>query len=213
MSVLDFVAGALFSVRVTKNLTTNPDDKWVNSYEFQATDAGTESELLTLGTAVANFESEFHHNVVIFDRILISTWAADSVPYNPATFISSTLTLVGQVGAVGGLLALNTCLSVTRQAASGRFGHLFYRGVLEDPEVTAPSGKTVLVSRANQQTKINDALTASGLDEYLGADPAGRLELVMINAGGTQVRKVTQLFAQGVSTVPLDHAWFNRTSP
>jgi hypothetical protein len=213
MTVLSFVADDLFTLRVTKYLSTNPANKWQNSYEFQANDGGGEAELLALGTALVEFESSFHHDVVTFDRLLISTWEADSVPYNPSTFISSTLTAVGGIGPVGDLLALNTCLSVARIAGSGRFGHIFYRGVLEEVEISAPAGVNILASRAAQQTKINDALTDSGLEDYVGVAPTGAFRLVMVDKTGAQVRNVIQVRAQGVSTIPTDHAWFNRTSP
>jgi hypothetical protein len=212
MPVTSFATDDLFIFRVTKYLSTNPANKWANSYEFRAAAGGDEGDLLALGNLLVQFEARFHHNVVIFDRILISTWAADSVPYDPATFISSTLTATGAIGPVTDLLALNQCLSVARIAASGRFGHIFYRGVLEEAEVAAPAGVSVLVSRAGQQVKIDDALEDSGLADYVGEGATGALRLVMVNAAGTQVRTVNQLRVQGVSTIPTDHAWFNRTT-
>lgn len=213
MSVTSFVADDLFVVRVTKYLSTNPSNKWANSYEFQATAGGDEGDLLTLGNKLVLFESRFHHDVVTFDRVLISTWAADSVPYNPETFISSTLTAVGAIGPVGDLLALNQVLSVARIAGSGRFGHIFYRGVLEEVEVSAPAGVLILADRAAQQTKIDDALTDTDMGDYLGEAPSAALKMVMVSKDGSQIRPIIQLRAQGATTLPTDHAWFNRTTP
>jgi hypothetical protein len=211
MTVLSFVADDLFVIRVIKYLSTNPDNKWANSYEFQATAGGDEGDLLTLGNVLVQFEATFHRTAVVFDRILISTWAEDSVPYDPATFISSTLTATGAVAIGGQLQALNTTLSVARIASSGRFGHLFYRGILEELDIGAPAGKAVLVSRAAQQVKIDDAAEDSGFDAYFGEAPTGSLRMVMVNKAGDQIRPVNQLRVQGVSTIPTDHAWFNRT--
>jgi len=211
MTVLTFAAADLFVFRVVKYLSTNPDNKWANSYEFRANATGTESDLLTAGEKLVDFEVAFHRTNVIFDRILISTWEADSVPYDPSTFISSTLTAIGTAAISGDMMALNTCMSVARIAASGRFGHLFYRGVLLEEDVEAPAGRSVLVDRAAQQANIDAALSSSGLGDYI--DPFGdtAVQMAMINKDGTQVRKITQLRVQGVSSVPLDHAWFNRT--
>lgn len=211
MSVVTYAADALFVIRVTKYLNTNPDNKWANSYEFQALDAGGEAQLLALGEALVDFEATFHHTAVIFDRILISTWEPDSVPYNPAVFIASTLTAAGGNTSGGELLPLDKCLSVARVAATGRFGHLFYRGALTESDTTAPAGKSILGDRPAMQTIIDDAITSAGFDAYIGQD-ATTHKLVLINADGDQVRGVNQLNVQGVATIKTDHKWFNRSN-
>lgn len=210
MSVTSIAVDDLFTVRVVKYLTTNPDNKWANSYEFQSNAVGGEAELLLLAEALVNFEAAMHLTVVRFDRITISTWQPDSVPYDPSTFISSTLTQDGLLGASDDILALNTTFSVSRQCASGRFGHLFYRGCLTEGDVEAPAGKNVLTDRPAKQTLIDDFLTSTGFGEYIGTSPEATLGMVLVNADGTQVRPVINLRAQGVSSVPQDHAWFNR---
>jgi hypothetical protein len=212
VTVLSIAVDDLFTVRVVKYLSTNPANKWANSYEFQSNAIGSESELLLLASSLVNFEIALHLGVVTFDRVLISTWEPDSVPYNPANFISSTLTGVGTRGGSGDALPLDKTFSVTRQAASGRFGHLFYRGVLVEGDTEAPAGKSVLTDRPAWQTDVAAALTSSGFEEYIGTTPEASLGLVMVNADGTQVRPVIALRAQGVSSVPTDHAWFNRTT-
>lgn len=213
MSVLSFVSGDRFIVRVVKSLSTNPDNQWANSYEFRALDAGAEADLLTLGEALVDFEATMSINTTVFQRILISTWQPDSVPYDPTAFISSTLTASGGVLPPTDALALNQCLSVSRQAASGRFGHLFYRNWLKEGDVTAPAGKSVLVDRTALQSTLDGAITSSGLTDYLGGGSPGNLVMCMVNAEGTNMRTVNNLRVQGVSTIPQDHAWFNRTTP
>jgi len=210
LPVTTYAAGALFVLRVTKHLITNPDNKWANSYEFKAVEGGSESELLTLGLSLVNFEKHFHFTTTIFDRLLISTWEPDSVPYDPESFISTTLTAEGELTFSGDTLALDQALSITRSAAFGRFGHLFYRNCLEESHVEAPAGKSILVSRALHQTHIDEALDTSNLGDYIGLAPEESLQLVMVNADGDQVRPVVQLRAQGVSSIKPDHKWFNR---
>lgn len=213
MTVLSFAEGDLFTVRVVKRLSTNPNNKWANSYEFRATLAGSTDELLALGSAVVSFEQKMHKNTVRFDRLLMSTWEADSVPYDPTSFLSTTLTASGTLGGSGDNVALNIALAVTRQAQSGRFGHIFYRGSLEEGDITAPAGVMTLLLPDDMQDTLEAALTASGLADYIGITPTGAFGMVMVNRTGTQVRPVSALRAQGVSTIPQDHAWFNRTSP
>lgn len=210
MTVLSFVADDRFIVRVVKNLTTNPDNGWANSYEFVATAPGDEGDILDLGTKVVLFEANIHLGFVNFARLLISTWEPDSVPYNPEAFLSTTLTQAGLRGGSGEPIGLGQTFSVARVASSGRFGHLFYRGALVEGDVQAPAGKTVLTSRSGFQDTITGSLEDSGLDAHIAAG-GGTLKMCMINKDGSQTRLIQELIAQGVSSVPQDHAWFNRT--
>jgi len=211
MTVHDFDTGARFVIRVFKNHFDNPSDTWVNSYEFKANESGTEGVLIELGNEVVAFEKAMHGVKISFNRMTISTWEEDSVPYNPLAFISTTLTGVGAVGEVTGLEPLNECLSVSRVCASGRVGHIFFRGALDAAEVFSPGGRATLIDDTEIQGRIDDALTASGLGETLGVLSAGSFQMVLIDKPGTTVRNVVGLVAAGVSFLPLDHAWFNRT--
>lgn len=213
MPVTPFVTDDKFVIRIRKYLTTNPDNRWVNSYEFRAVASGDEGDLLVLGLALVSYEQWIHYETVAFDSLLISTWAEDSKPYDPEAFISSPLTGIGlRVPDTEDLLGLSNCIDVRRFAATGRYGHIFYRGSLVESEVEAPAGKTLLTNRAAIQTIITDALDDTGMDTFLGPS-AALLQMVMINATGTQVRPVISLNVGQVAQVKQDHRWFNRTSP
>lgn len=212
MTVVAFVHDDKFIYRVTKYHKNNPDNKWVNTYEFVANIDGSLTDLLTLGTALVQFEQAMHYNVVTFDRLLISTWEPDSVPYNPLNLVATPLTAIGTADPEGSdVEPLNMCLNVRRFAGAGRFGHLFYRGALIEGQVESPAGKPILTNRTLIQTSIDNALSDSGLDAYIGVG-GGDLSLSMINLGGDEVRTVLSLQAAGVASVPMDHAWFNRTT-
>lgn len=210
MPVTSFDADERFIFRVTKSLATNPDRQWGNTYEFRAVTSGSTDELLTLGVALVEFEQTMSMTAVVFDRLLISTWTPDSVPYDPAAFIATSLTGVGARGGLADLQPLTQCLSITRQATSGRFGHIFLRGFLLEDDTSAPAGKPVLTSRSSIQTSLDSALTDSGLAAYIGAGGHVALQMVMISADGSNTRDVVNLRVQGVAQLPLDHAWFNR---
>lgn len=213
MPVTPYEADDLFTVRVRKYLDTNPDNKWVNSYEFQALDAGDEGDLLALGTKVVAFEQGLHYENVVFEALLISTWVADSVPYDPFAFISSPLTGFGtRAPDAEELLGLSNCMDVRRFAATGRYGHLFYRGCLVESEVSAPAGKTIITERPAMQAIVDAALGSSGLDDHLGTG-SGTLRMCMIGSSSAQVRTVNLLSVGQVAQVKQDHRWFNRTSP
>jgi hypothetical protein len=212
MSVLEFTTGGKFVIRVIKYLATNPDNKWANSYEFQASADGTDSDLTTLITAVVSFEVAFHRSAVIFDRALASTWGEDSKPYDPSTFLVVPLETAGDSEVSADLLPLDKTLSIARVPQSGRVGHLFYRGCLAEDQVSAPAGKSIINDKPALQTAIDAALVSSELENYIGTGAPGPLHMVMIDRNGDVVRTVLDLSVKGVGTVPADHAWFNRPS-
>jgi len=212
MSVDSFVLGDRFIFRVIKYLSSNPDNKWANSYEFQSTGPGDDVTLSTLADQLILFEQGLHRPYVQFSHVLISTWEPDSKPYNPFVFISYPVVAVGTVPATSDQISLDKALSVARVPTAGRFGHLFFRGGLTEEEVTAPTGKTVLSNPVSIQARLDAALTSSELENYIGVAVEAPLQLVMISTDGSVTRKVKQLSVLGVATVPTDHAWFNRTT-
>jgi hypothetical protein len=213
MTVSSYIADDKFILRIIKSLAANPDNQWANSYEFVATTPGTEAELLTLIEVAVLFEQQMHGTVVNFVQAIVSTWEEDSVPYNPETFVSSPLSQVGLRSFGSNPVALDQTMSITRVCATGRFGHIFWRGALEEGDVSAPAGKSILTNKVSTQASLDTAISESAFSDYLGSPAAGPFQLVMISKDGSQVRPVIGLIAQGVSSVPNDHAWFNRTTP
>lgn len=212
MSVLAFDDGDLFIFRVIKGLSTNPENKWVNSYEFQADETGTPGVLVGLATALVSYEAALHATSVVFDRVIVSTWEADSKPYDPASFMSIPLTQTGVRPITSEEVEpLGMAWRVNRQCNSGRFGNLFYRGALFENQVLSPAGIPVLENAAEMEGILGDALDDSTLIGYMGSSPTEGLHLVMINAVGEQVRPVISLVSSGVSLIKQDHMWFNRT--
>jgi len=212
MSVLSYIADDLFTVTIKKFLLTNPENSWVNRYELKAIDPGFGGSLLAAALVLVDFEKALHSAAVFFSQISVSTWAEDSVPYDPDAFISSPISGIGDRVLAEDLLPLSTCLSVTRVAPSGRFGHLFYRGALYESEQSSPAGKATLTDPLGMQTRIDTAITASGLDDYFSGGTSN-LIMVMVNKTGAQVREVVGFVQGGISQVPADHAWYNRTTP
>lgn len=207
----ELLASDKFTVRVIKSLAGAPLNQWSNSYEFTAVDPVGLADLRNAGLACVLFEKAIHLGDVRFNRLLISTWVPDSVPYDPSAFISDVLTGSGESGAAGDPCALNVCLSVARLPTTGRSGHLFYRRCLTEEDINAAAGVTVLEDPDGQNDNVQAALTSSELDVYLGNPSASVLQLAMIDKTASIVRNVTALVAQGVVTLPTDHAWFNRT--
>jgi len=211
MSVIEFSSGDKFVIRLIKYHSANPNNKWANTYEFRATETGGTGPLNALASSIVLFEQALHMTFVKFDHYTISTWEEDSVPYDPEAFISTPLTVSGLRGGLADGLPLNQAYAVRRVPSAGRFGHLFYRGCLLEDDVSSPAGKQVLDDPEGLQESIDTALESSELGLTLGAALDGGFQMVMINKDGTQIRPVVTLTASGVSAVPQDHAWFNRT--
>ena len=212
MSVLDFAVGDQFVVRVLKHLVTNPENVWANSYEFEAITASSEINIHDLADAIGSFEIGIHLNIVQFDRVIISTWEADSKPYDPAAFLVLPLNALGThpIGA-DQAVPLNECWRVVRQPAAGRVGHLFYRGCLVEGDVESPAGKPILSTPPDFAELLGDQIESSLLESYFGDTATGGLKMVMIDATGGITRNVIQLVSSGVSFVKPDHVLFNRT--
>lgn len=211
MSVSSYIAGDKFILRIMKALTTNPDNVWANSYEFVATTPGSEAELLTLLGVWVEFERSLHCSVVNMVQAVLSTWEEDSVPYNPEAFISVPLSGTGARVVGTQLVALQQTFSITRVCASGRFGHIFIRGFLQEGDIEAPAGKSIFTNQSAINALLNGAIEDASAGDYMGNPATAAFQLSMISKDGSQVRPVVGLVAQGVSQVPSDHAWFNRS--
>jgi len=211
MSVESFVAGDRFRITIIKYLAANPDRKWGNNYELRAKAGGGVTDLTNAGSKLVDFEQAIHMTPVQFDRLRMSTWEADSVPYDPTAFVSLPLSGTGDSSpGASQVAAINVCWDVARVPLSGRFGHIFYRACLTESRIEAPAGKYVLSDPAGMTTIVNTEVASSGIDAFMDdSDPTW--ELVMINADGTQTRNLIGLISRGVAVVPFDHAWFNRT--
>lgn len=211
MSVLAFNTDDLFRITIVKYHVNNPDRKWGNNYELQATADGVTSDLVTAATRLVDMEEDLHFDNTRFDRVRISTWEPDSVPYDPTVFVSLPLSSSGNRPTSGiELNAINVCWHVARFPLSGRFGSLYYRNALSESDTIAPAGRTILASPSGMATTLGDAVDDSNTSTMLEGTGVP-FNLVMINEDGTQVRPIISLVSRGVAHVPFDHAWFNRT--
>ncbi|MFZ0752120.1 MAG: hypothetical protein WAM70_22355 [Pyrinomonadaceae bacterium] len=211
MPVDTFAAGDLFRVTIIKNHALNPSDSWANTYEIQSKDGGVTMQLLEAANRLTSYERHYHFNTTVFDRYIVSTWEPDSAPYNPINFITVTIGEVGMATPPATPVGLSTCLHIARNVSYGRVGHLFYRNVLGEGDIQAPSGKTVLTDPSGQS--VTQALHSAAVDlpDMMGDPPDSPFGLVMIDKTANVVRPVQSFIVKGVSQVKLDHKWYNRT--
>ena len=164
MSVTDIQPDEVFTVRMYKRYS---GFTWANTYEVQAQQTFPSSffALRNMVEALANLEAVIHLQGVILDRGVVSTYAPDSEPYNPDSFVTFSLGLTAGRPVVGEVLPLEMCLYVRRNVFNGRYGKAYYRGALTEQDVIAPSFRPELTDSANSnfQNAINNWLTSGGL--------------------------------------------------
>lgn len=211
MPVSSFAIGAKFRLTIVKYHQLNPLDKWSNTYEFDAMSAGGVAELNTCAMAFVAFEAAISFDTTIFDHYVFATWEPDSAPYDPENFISQALGMTGGVAAAAAPMALVTTLHVIRMPGFGRSGHLFYRNVLTEADVSAPGGINVLTDIVSKNATIQTELTDANVFDFMGIVNPDTLRNVMIDAAGVSVRPVISFAVAGVSSVKSDHKWYNRT--
>lgn len=207
MTLLNPAPGEIFTIRIYKRYQ---DTVWANTYEYRARldNPPDYSELLQFANVLADRESDIHLEFVQYDKVVISTYAPDSRPYDPTTFV--TIPVLGLFGKRGfgvefDALPLGVCVYARFQASSGRPGKRFYRGCLIEPDVSFGTSSFTLASgrRAVIEGELNDMLTA--------ALTFGDIVLASGQPNPTFIRPVVQVQVSPRVTVrKMDAAYFDR---
>jgi hypothetical protein len=209
MSVLEgLVEGSPITVRVRKHHSNNPAVIWWNTYEFRLLDVGNHSDYVLLANRLATFEQLVHNNNATVDQVTIGTWVEDSHPYNPLSFLTIPYNLVGARALSGEAVDLRVALHVQRTVEYGRPGKLFFRGALSEGEITSTAGVYRLNNVATMQADIDDAVSTSLLDTFMGLT-AEKFAMYMIGEVGAS-RLVGVFEARGVAVIKLNHKYFDR---
>lgn len=224
MSVLSPTPDEIFRVTVRKALQANPSATWINTYEVRAeADNGnggafpSTAVLDEVAQTIVEWERRYHLTGVLFTRYVVSTWLADTEPYNGDEFLAVPTNLTGTVVPTGDPLGLNQCLFIERQPVGGRTGKLYLRGCLTEQAVAAVAGQTNLVDtfRDSINADLNDP--DNGGDLLASLSSSWQAQLVMAgrnSANAVVVRPVVGLVASDrVVSKKTDNRWFNRSSP
>lgn len=210
MSVLDISPTELFSVRVIMQQPAITPVRWANTWEVQANEGATETDLETFMVSLAEFHRQLLRSYFLVERVVASTLVPDSTPYNPDNLFVLERATVGAVSG-GELEPLTTCLFIKRQTSSGRLGNLLIRGYLGESDTsTSGSGTVGLTSFSATQIAVDGAIDASSLDNYFDA---GEANFTIVMAGTSvvhPVRRVTGLLVQGITYKKLNNKFFNR---
>jgi hypothetical protein len=209
MSIATPDVGNVFGLTVKKELAGSQDVSWVNTYAVIVNGTGvTYATLIELANNFSEYERLMHCVDVNIVGTRLSTYEADSNPYNGDEFVDVPFGLTGTKIIAGAMLPLSTCLYVNREVQTGYLGKLFYRGALGSGDVVSTSGGTTLTSRLEQQGRLNLALVAGNIpDYYAGGDSP--IKMVMVAASGS-LRMVRSLVTKAVANVKRNKSWYNR---
>jgi hypothetical protein len=162
MPLQSVATGEVFTVRVYKLFN---QFRYANTYEIVAkADANSTSE--AYWTNVANkfvdLEKELHLTFIQIDRVVISSYVPDGLPYNPTSFISIPYSIFG-TNNIGGsdIVPANLCMVVRKNVTFGRDGRNFYRGVLVENAVVGgfPEATLAIPQRDYYQNTFNSWYT------------------------------------------------------
>ena len=208
------VPAGRYRLSIFKYRTVAPEKQWVNSYDLRFNALRSFQDTLEHVFDFVNFERKLHLNSVTIDRAVLSTFAADSTPYNANEFLSVPVTLVCLRIPPGDPLPLEIVVLVRKAVATGRAGKLLYRGCLAEGEVSAPSG-TIQFSSGAFFSVFNNAL--ADVSKYLAADPPYFVELIMGGSNAASSAQVIRTVAALQLVSPRIRSrsarWYNRRPP
>lgn len=133
--------GEIVSVRVIQS-ANNGTIKWANTHEYRALARNNFFDAQTLALELAEVHKAFLLPAYKVERVVVSTWVPDGVPYNPDTFASFSFGMQGSRTRAGSEPTdLTVCLLLDRRVQGGRNGRILLRGCLTEEMLTAVGGR------------------------------------------------------------------------
>jgi len=181
---------------------------WANNYEIQATTNITNPEvsLQQVADRIVTLERNLHLSAVIIDRVTISSYAPDSLPYNPDALATFPYSVFATRNQGGEFLPLEMCLFVRRNTGFGRDGRLLYRGCLTEVDMNATGFRPLLTqSTVSSLQSIINTWAQQGLGS----------EFVLVMASGvpnpTSIRGVVGLqVSEKIVVKKVNNRYFRR---
>lgn len=203
----------VFTARIFKRYNASPTPVWSNTYELQCKIASSLEDLVTEVGNIVAFEQYLELTNVRFDRMVISSYEPDGEPYDPSSFVTVPLAVLGLNDLTGGAdeqVPLQVCLFLRREVATGRTGKLLLRGCLEEADIEGSYGSYALTNPSAWITKVATAITDSGLDDQL-VGGAGNYGLVMASGSpsATSVRAITGIVPVDARITKFDHRYYD----
>jgi hypothetical protein len=144
------------------------------------------------------------------DQYTISTWNADSHPYNPMSFVTVPGDFPGErpMG-ISQPVDLRIALFIKRTIESGRIGRIFLRNSILISDLTTNGGEFALSDTGMFNGLLDDALTAGALASNFEGG-SGQPKLAILGETGL-TREIQDFVVGGVAFIKLNHKYFDRT--
>lgn len=208
------------TVRIFKSWqVVDEEDSWSNVYELIGGTAFTVGSQAALDAAnrILAAERAIHLQGVQFYKMLISSWGIGSMYYDPSEFRAVPLALAGQRTNASQPMDGNATFYVRKSVGTGRYGRLYYRGVLTEADVETGGDLASKISPASDLQETGSVFNAykAAMAPLLTADLAGGY-MALVGVYGPQhegvfvQRPVTALVSAGVTNNKRNHRWFNR---
>lgn len=206
------VPGEDFSARVIFKAPGIVPLFWAVTHEFSSNVGGTsDDDFATFAGSLAGFHQVLLNPAFLIDRVVVSTLAADSEPYDVTKLAVFEQNLPGARVQSGDILPLNNVVLVKRVVVGGRLGNMLLRGMLQEGDVASPGGVPGLSDMETMQTDVETAVTASGLGDYIGGS-LSNLQLYMITKGlvDNTERPITGFRVAGITNKKLNNKYFDK---
>ena len=189
---------------------------WVNNYEILSDDmAPADNQARLLVEELVQAEQELHLTNVYFVKAIVSTWVPEGrAEYDPSTFVSLPLDARGLCSTTGDALDSNVCFYVRKEVSSGKYGKLFYRGVLVEADVQPGGDLAFTIAPTSTLRQGGTTWTAyyNQISPFLtgGAGNASLGMIGKVKSGATFQRPVQDLVPSGVVINRRNHRYFDR---
>lgn len=205
MTLASISEGSVITVRVYKS---SGGYLWANNYEVQATQdlPNAPFVLPALADRLVALEQAIHSTSVVIDRVVVSTYAPDSRPYNPDTLATYAYNVPGQRSLSGDLVALEACLFVRRITDLGRYGRILYRGCLFEGDIGVFSFRGIILPSARNAIR-------NTINNWFQQGLGGQWRLVMASGvpNPTNIRAISRLeVAERIVFKKLNNRYFRR---
>lgn len=209
MSILTPAPGERFNVRVYKYWEGNYENEWSNVYHLVGVAEPDYATLIESAENILAWERLLHDGRITFARIIVSTGAPDSDPYdgNEYVIVPATGTGARAPGLLGDILPLTQVRFVRFAPSLGRSSLLGYRGSMYEGEVNASSGRQEFDNPSDQALMI-DSFEASTIAGMV-ASPGAPFELC---SGSVSARPIVSVSSARPGYLPMKHKWYNQTS-
>lgn len=212
MAIGTGTAGEDFSVRVIMKAPGIVPLYWANTWECSSVLGSTsDGDWVSFADSLAQFHAGLLMPPFIVDRVVVSTLATDSEPYDVTKLAVFEQNKLGVRPAAGDISPLWNCVLVKKLVLPGRLGNLLLRGWLTEGDLNSPGGVPSLADKDGLQGELDAVVSASGLNNYFLSD-AVNLTLMMITTGliDNTERIIGGLSVAGLTQKKLNNKYFDR---